>query len=73
MIADLFVNPVIISFDATLWLLFPLCASVAIIYKTIRVDSLSSLPKQAGVLIVYMLAGLSALAAGLWAMHEFLP
>ena len=73
MIAELFVNPLILPFNNTLWLLLPLCASVAIVYKAIRVDSLRRLPLQAGVLIVYMLGGLFALGASLWAIHEFWP
>jgi hypothetical protein len=73
MIAELFVNPLILPFSTTLWLLLPLCASVAIVYKAIRVDSLRRLPLQAGVLIVYMLGGLFALGASLWAIHEFWP
>jgi hypothetical protein len=73
MIAELFVNPLILPFNSTLWLLLPLCASVAIVYKAIRVDSLRRLPLQAGVLIVYMLGGLFTLGASLWAIHEFWP
>ena len=73
MIAELFVNPLILPFNSTLWLLLPLCASVAIVYKAIRVDSLRRLPLQAGILIVYMLGGLFTLGAGLWAIHEFWP
>jgi len=73
MIAELFVNPLILPFNMTLLLLPPLCALVAIVYKTIRVEDLRDLPKQTIVLIAYMLAGLVALAAGLWAIHEFMP
>ena len=73
MIAQLFVHPQILPFSTTLWLLFPLCSAVAIVYKTIRVESLRHLPVQAGILIVYMLGGLFALGASLWAIHEFWP
>ena len=73
MIAELFVHPLIIPFHMTLMLLPPLCALVAIVYKTIRVKDLRALPKEAGVLIVYMLAGLLALGVALWAIHEFMP
>ena len=73
MIAQLFVHPLILPFGTTLWLLLPLCASVAIVYKTIRVSTLRRLPLQAGILIVYMLGGLFALGVGLWAVHEFWP
>ncbi|MCP4375436.1 MAG: hypothetical protein GY794_04590 [bacterium] len=73
MIAQLFVNPQTIPFDMILWLLLPLCAAVAIIYKTIRISDLRQLPKQAGILIIFMLAGLVALGAGLWVIHEYWP
>jgi hypothetical protein len=73
MIAQLFVHPQAIPFDMILWLLLPLCASVAIVYKTIRVDNLRQLPRQAGILIIFMLAGLVALGAGLWIIHEYWP
>jgi hypothetical protein len=73
MIAQLFVHPQTIPFSMTLWLLLPLCASVAIVYKTIRVDSIRRLPIEASVLIIYMLGGLFALGAGLWAITEFMP
>jgi hypothetical protein len=73
MLGELFVHPQIIPFHMTWWLLLPLCAGVAIVYKTIRVHTLRQLPKQATVLIFYMLGGLFALAVGLWAIHEFMP
>ncbi|MDP6545703.1 MAG: hypothetical protein QGH60_17100 [Phycisphaerae bacterium] len=73
MIAKLFVHPHILQFDTILWLVMPLCASVAIIYKTVRVHDLRQLPRQAGTLIILMLAGLFALGAGLWVIHEYWP
>ncbi|MDP6047491.1 MAG: hypothetical protein QGG25_17910 [Phycisphaerae bacterium] len=73
MIAELFVHPLIVPFHMTLLLLPPLCVLVAIVYKTVRVHDLRMMPKQAGILIIYMLAGLTALGAGLWAIHEFMP
>ena len=73
MIAEFFVHPYVLPFNMILWLLLPLCASVAIIYKTIRVQSLRQLPRQAGTLIILMLGGLLALGASLWAIHEYWP
>ena len=73
MIGQLFVNPQILPFDMIPWLLLPLCASVAVVYKTIRVRNLRQLPAQAGILILFMLGGLFALGAGLWAIHEYWP
>jgi len=73
MMAQLFVHPQILPFDMILWLVLPLCASVAVIYKTIRVHDLRQLPVQAGILIILMLAGLFTLGVGLWAIHEYWP
>ena len=73
MMAQLFVHPQVLPFDMILWLVLPLCASVAVIYKTIRVHDLRQLPVQAGFLIILMLAGLLTLGAGLWAIHEYWP
>ncbi len=73
MIAELFVHPCVIPYHMTLLLLPPLCILVAIVYKTVRVRELRMLPKQAGILILYMLGGLFALGLGLWAIQEFMP
>lgn len=73
MIAELFVHPMVIPFDTIPWLVLPLCAAVAIVYKTVRVHSIRELPAQAGILIVLMLAGLGALGASLWVIHEYWP
>jgi len=73
MIGELFVHPHVLPFDTILWLVVPLCVSVAIVYKTIRVSSLRQLPRQACTLVILMLAGLFALGAGLWAIHEYWP
>jgi len=73
MIAKLFVHPMIIPFNTILWLILPLCVSVAVVYKTIRVRRLRQLPLEAGVLVVYMIGGLLVLGASLWVIHEYWP
>ena len=70
MIARLFVNPMLISWGACLYLVIPLCVVVSVVYKTVRVRYLSDLPKAAGLLVVYMLVGLVGLGAGLWVIWE---
>ena len=71
-LAAIFVNPVSLPSWLCLWLIVPLCVAVAIVYKTIRVQHLSQLPRQVLLLLAYMFLGLGALGAGLWAMWEFL-
>ena len=49
-----------------LWLLLPLCASLAIVYKTIRTNNISRLPLEILALFGYILLGLLGVGAGLW-------
>jgi hypothetical protein len=66
LIATLFVNPITLSNQAVLWLILPLCLSVAIIYKTIRTRNLRRLPLEIASLMAYMVGGLVLLGAVLW-------
>jgi hypothetical protein len=62
-----------IGTPTALALLLPLLLSVAVIYKTVRLDDLRRLPMQVLMLMLYMIGGLGALAVGLWALHTFWP
>lgn len=63
----LFVNPLPVSAaNWSLWLLLPLLASVAIVYKTIRATDLRRLPLDVVLLVGYMIAGLVGLGAAIW-------
>ena len=72
MLATLFVHSMSIESTRIIWLMIPLCVSIAVVYKTIRVKYLSGLPLQILWLIGYMVFGLAALGAGLWAIQEIL-
>ncbi len=70
----LFYNPMPLRADGwTLWLIVPLCASVAITYKAIRTQNLRRLPLEVLGVIAYMIAGLIALGGGLWALQALIP
>ena len=69
----LFHHPMTLRFGSLLWLLLPLCASVSIIYKTIRSDNIRRLHLQILSLMALMLVGLVALGLGLWLLYEFWP
>lgn len=69
----IFYNPVPLSFYGQLWLLVPLCAGVAIIYKTVRVNDLRRLWREVLLLTAYMVGGLIALCAGLWLIQDYWP
>ena len=70
----IFYHPIYLDgHGSTLWLLLPLCLSVALTYKTIRLHSLRRLHLAVLALMIYMIAGLVALGLGLWAIQTFLP
>ena len=63
----LFYHPVDLAANGwTLWLVIPLCFSVAAIYKTLRAPLLRRIPLEVASLMGYILAGLVALALALW-------
>lgn len=66
----LFTNPIEMGQDA-LWLVLPLCAVVAVVYKTVRVQTLRQLPLSILGLWLYMLFGLSCLAVALYILIEY--
>ncbi|MCO6437360.1 MAG: hypothetical protein J5J06_09765 [Phycisphaerae bacterium] len=49
-----------------LLLLFPLCLSIAIVYKTTRCEDLREVPAAAGVLWITIVAGMFAIGLALW-------
>ena len=73
-ILALFVKPMLLHFYSLLWPLMPLCISVAIIYKTVRIEKLSlRLASEIVRLTVYMAGGLACLGTVLWLITEYWP
>lgn len=70
MLATLFHNPIVLSQDHLPWMMLPLCLSVAIVYKTIRVQHLRQLPFRILYLFALIAGGLVLLGAGLWAVQR---
>jgi len=59
-----FVYPLPI-WDAWPWLIIPLCAGVAIVYKSVKCHSMKSVPREALVIFVWILVGMAAAAGAL--------
>ena len=70
---QLFRNTIVLPHRELIWLLLPLCLSVAIVYKTLRAGHYRRIPRDVVVLMAYMTTGLVALAVGLWAVQEYWP
>ena len=67
---NLFVSPIQMGQDS-LWLILPLLAAVAVVYKTIRVRNLRRLPLQVLGLWAYMLVGLVILSVAFYLLLEY--
>lgn len=52
------------------WLLLPLVAAIAIVYKTLKVEDLREVPGQAAYLFVQVLVFLALAAALAWLVAE---
>ena len=61
----LFINPIQIG-DWWYWLLVPLSAGIAVVYKALKVRHVRQVPLSAAVLTVTILAGMAAAAAFLF-------
>ncbi len=55
-----------------LLLMLPLCLSIAVIYKTVRTDQVSEVPKAALVLWVTIVVGMCAVGGGLWLLFQLM-
>ncbi len=53
-----------------MWLLLPLVVVIAVVYKAIRVDDLSRLPRQVAIMVGQIAVVLIALALLLWLITE---
>jgi hypothetical protein len=56
--------------DYWLVLLLPLSIAIAVVYKTIKLDDLTRLPRQASYLAAQIVAFMVLAAAALWLMTE---
>ena len=47
------------------WLMLPLCAGVAVVYKSVKCGRMKEVPREALVIFVWMLVGFAAAAGAL--------
>jgi len=67
----IFYNPVSLTAASSLWLVLPLCLSVAAVYKTVRTESLRRLPLEIAECFGLMVLGIIVLCTGLWLIQHF--
>ena len=59
-----FITPLPV-WDYWVWLIVPLCAGVAIVYKSVKCQSMKTVPREALVIFVWILLGMAAAGAAL--------
>jgi len=72
LLANMFVQPMSITGIGRIAMLAPLCLSVALVYKTIRCERLSEIPKASVMLWVTILACMMLIGAGLLVVSNML-
>ncbi len=70
LLANVFTTAVQLTGGQRFLLMFPLCLSVALVYKTTRCESLRDVPVSALVLWVTIVLGMYAVGFGLWALYS---
>jgi hypothetical protein len=71
-IAGLFMLAVPLTGSWRMLLILPLCLSIAIVYKTLRCESLREIPLAALVLWGTIVVGMYAVGVGLWALFSLM-
>jgi hypothetical protein len=59
--------------DAWPFLLLPLSAAVAVVYKSIKCESMRDVPRQALSISMWIIGGMAAAAAALAVLVQFVP
>ena len=67
--AWLFVHPLQVPISARLWLLLPLVACVAAVYRATRVRTVQEMPRATVITFISILAGMGAIAIAFYALH----
>jgi hypothetical protein len=67
-----FVQPIPGIWNYWPWLMLPLCAGVAIVWKSIKCHQMKRVPIEATVIFFTMVGGLVASAVGLWLLEKFM-
>ena len=66
-----FVDPLPV-WDVWYLTLVPLTVGIAVVYKAVKCNEVSQIPKQAAVISLYILGGLLGAALGLWAVVSWI-
>jgi len=72
LIAGLFTTAMELPAGRRAWFILPLCLSIAVVYKTLRVPDLRKVPLASIVLWITIVISMYAVGVGLWAVFSLL-
>lgn len=72
LLATLFIDPMTITGTGRSLLLLPLCLSISIVYKTLRLSDASRVPVASLVLWITIVLGMYAVGVGMWLLYLLL-
>ncbi len=68
--APLFVRPLALWDYWWIWI-FPLCAAIAIVHKSVKCEKMERVPREAAEITFWILAGMIGAGAALWVLVEW--
>jgi len=71
LLSTLFVHPIALRYEI-LWMVIPFSLAVAVVYKTVRTQSLKRLPMEIVLLGLYIIAGVIAIMLAGWAIVRWI-
>lgn len=71
-IGALFTTAIPLGGSHRLMLFFPLCLSIAIVYKTLRTESIREIPISSLILWGTIILGMYVVGVGLWALFSIM-
>lgn len=72
LLATFFIDAIPLSGGLKALMCLPLCAAIAVVYKTTRVNHLKDLPKEAANLWITIIVGMYAIGIGIWGIYRIL-
>jgi hypothetical protein len=69
LLAWLFVNPISLPDSARMWMLLPLVACVAAVYRATRVRRVREMPRATVLTFVNIIVGMVLIAVGFFVVH----
>lgn len=71
-LAAIFTTPIELTGPLRFLLMLPLCLSVAVVYKTMRMEDVRAIPAASLILWVTIVLAMCAVGVGLWAVFSIL-